>query len=621
MKFGIDTIRLWSHHGETRSVDFERGRINVLSGRSNRGKTSLLHIIDYCLLSSSHNIPHDVINDTVAWYAIKFYINDKEFAIARKSPHAQTVSDKLYFSSIGVLPDQPFPNATSDDIKAILQTEFSLDSSVVLYGGRGVRYGTQVSFRYFLLFNTISEDIITNTAAYFDHQQEDRYRVALPRVLDLGLGIDSLENIAQRERRDDLKRIIEKLEKKKVVISGGRHLFESEALKLAATAAEYGLIEKVPKVVTIDFLKEIVKDVPTPNASGEDAKRLSSARSKMFEINRRMRRLREFSDEHKQYKVALKVTQDSLKPLHTLLQQSSELLKTEVFHDLIDSLNVDLRALKAATATRQPVDTQVTAMMDDLLEQKAEQQRIIDSLPKEQKSFEDTIQLVKFVTRIETKLETYSRVESDSPEDYDAQINKLNAELAAMEVIDVASVRDGTVGQINDVSLALLSEAAAAMDNYASFLTSFNYEAKKLQLRRPKSSFIENVGSSSNHMFLHLFMFLALHEVAISKGGEFVPSFLFIDQPSRPYYGEEKIMDEVHLKNSDQAKVSQAFELLGNFVTRMQKQHSTEFQMIVLEHVPVELFQKVANVTVLPEFRGKNALIPAHWRSAGKAGR
>ena len=27
MKFGIDTIRLWSHNGETRDVNFERGRI------------------------------------------------------------------------------------------------------------------------------------------------------------------------------------------------------------------------------------------------------------------------------------------------------------------------------------------------------------------------------------------------------------------------------------------------------------------------------------------------------------------------------------------------------------------------------------------------------------------
>ncbi|MBF8670787.1 DUF3732 domain-containing protein [Pseudomonas putida] len=49
-----------------------------------------------------------------------------------------------------------------------------------------------------------------------------------------------------------------------------------------------------------------------------------------------------------------------------------------------------------------------------------------------------------------------------------------------------------------------------------------------------------------------------------------------------------------NIKNSDQAKVSRTFELLGNFVTRIRKPHSTEFQMFVLEHVPVELFQHVA---------------------------
>ncbi|SEJ77943.1 DUF3732 domain-containing protein [Pseudomonas sp. NFR16] len=616
MKFGIDTIRLWSHSGETRDVNFERGRINVLSGSSNRGKTSLLHIIDYCLLSSTHNIPHAVINDTVAWYGIKFYVNAKELVIARRSPHAQTVSDELYFSSIGELPALPQANANSEDIKAILQSEFSLDSSVILYGGRGVRYGTQVSFRYFLLYNTISDDIITNTTAYFDHQQEDRYRVALPRVLDLGLGIDSLENIEQRERRDDLNRAIERLEKKKRVISGGRHLFEKEARQLAASAAEFGLIEEVPKEVTIEFLRDVVKGVPTPEATGEDAKRLSTARSKLFEINRRMRRLREFSDEHKQYKIALNITRDSLKPLDTLLDQTSQLLKTDLFDDLIDSLNVDLKALKAATSTQQPVDTQVTAMMTELTEQKEEQLKLIESLPKAQKSFEDTIQLVKFVTRIETKLETYSTVSTDSPEDYDGEIERLSKQLEGMAVVDVATVRNGTVGQINDVALQLLSEAAGAMDNYANFLPSFNYESKKLQLRRPKSSFIENVGSSSNHMFLHLFMFLALHEVAIDKGGKFVPAFLFIDQPSRPYYGEEQIMDEVTLKYSDQAKVSQAFQLLGSFVNRMRKNYSAEFQMIVLEHVPIRLFENVPNVNVLPEFRGQNALIPSHWQAA-----
>lgn len=615
MKFGIDLIRLWSNTGETRDIEFERGHINVLSGRSNRGKTSLLHIIDYCLLSSSHKIPHDVINDTVAWYGIKLYINNSEMVIARKSPHAQTVSEQLFFSSIGELPSIPFSNATSDDIKAILQSEFGLDSSVILYGGRGVRYGTQVSFRYFLMLSTISEDIINNTSAYFDHQQEDRYRVALPRVLDLGLGIDSLKNISLREQRDAFKREISILEKKKEAIGNARHLFDSEARKLASTAAEYGLIETVPKEVTIEFLRKIVNGTPIPEAIGEDAKRLSNARSKLFEINRKMRQLKEFSDEHHQYKETLKVTNDSLKPLKTLLAKSSDLLKTDIFSDLIDSLNADLRALKVATATRRPVDTQVFKIMEELKTEKSKLEREIDSLPKAQKSFEDTIQLVKFITRIETKLETYNSVSTDSKSDYDYQISKLNRELHSIEVDDVNSVRDATVGQINDISLSLLHEAESAMGNYASFLTSFNYDARKLQLRRPKSSFIENVGSSSNHMFLHLFMFLALHEVAISKGGKFVPAFLFIDQPSRPYYGEEKIFDEVSLKDSDQAKVSQAFSLLGNFVSRMKKHYDADFQMIVLEHVPIDLFQNIPNIKVLPEFRGSNALIPPHWKA------
>ncbi|MDR6916336.1 hypothetical protein J2X66_003205 [Pseudomonas sp. 3296] len=615
MKFGIDKIRLWSTHNETRDIEFKRGQINVLTGSSNRGKTSLLHIIDYCLLASEHKLPHDVINDNVSWYGIQFYINDKNYTIARKSPTAQKVSDQLYFSSIGALPEIPTPNAVSDDVKTILQSEFGLDASVVLYGGRGVKQGTQVSFRYFLLFNTISENIITNSDVYFDNQTKDRYRVALPRVLDLGLGVDNLENISSRERAEDLQRAIDKLEKKKDVLSNGRHLFESEARKIAASAAEYGLIDKVPKKVSIDFLKEVFDNDPTPDALGQDAKRLADAKAQLFEINRRMRRLREFSDEHKEYKATLKVTLDSLKPLETLLAQADQVLKTEIFDDLINCLTVDLLALKKSTASKQPADTQVSTMMRDLENQKKGIEELIESLPQKPKSFEAFIDLVRFVTRVKTQLETYGDVVSDDNTSYEGKIQELLEELESINVDDVNDIRTNTINQINDIALALLSEAAAAMDNYASYQVSFNYKDKKLQLRKPRSALVENVGSSSNHMFMHLFLFLALHEAAISKDSIFVPAFLFIDQPSRPYYGEEKITDESHIQSSDAAKISQVFDLLGNFVKRMKKTYGAEFQMIVLEHVPVTLFENVANVHVLPEFREDNALIPPSWKN------
>lgn len=214
MRFGIDKIRLWSTFNEIRDVDFERGKINVLTGGSGRGKTSLLHIIDYCLLSSEHKLPHDVINDNISWYGLKFYVEEKTFFLARKSPSAQYVSDQLYFSSTGNIPLFPSANAKIDDIKVMLQAEFGLDSSVVLWGGRGLKQGTQMSFRYFMLMNTISENTITNSDVYFDHQQKDRYRVALPQVLDLGLGVDTLNNISARERKKEIQRQIDILEKK-----------------------------------------------------------------------------------------------------------------------------------------------------------------------------------------------------------------------------------------------------------------------------------------------------------------------------------------------------------------------------------------------------------------------
>jgi hypothetical protein len=619
VKFGIDKIRLWSKHGEVRDVDFERGRINVLTGGSSRGKTSLLHIIDYCLLSSEHKLPHDVINDNVAWYGLQFYINDKTMVIARKSPTAQNVSDQFYFSSIGTVPEVPEANAKSDDIKAILQAEFGLDSSVVLWGGRGLKQGTQMSFRYFMLMNTISENTITNSEVYFDNQQKDRYRVALPQVLDLSLGIDTLDNIGARERKKDIQRQIDNLEKKKEKLSSGKSLFEGEARKIAATAAEYGLIEKVPKVVDIAFLKGIVDNCPSPEASGQDAKRFADAKAKMFELNRKMRKLREFTDEHKQYKSTLKVTLDSLKPLETLLGQADQLIKTEIFDDLINGLNADLRALKLATATKQPVDTQVANMLRDLEAEKKEHQKFIDSLPQKPKSFETAIDHARFIGRIEAKLESYHEVSSDDRESYSGQIAELQEAADEIHVHDVVEVRQNVNRQIDDIAQALLVEADFVMDNYVTWHPAFSFKHNILQLRKPQSSLIENVGSSSNHMFMHLILFLALHEASAANKSRFVPNFLFIDQPSRPYYGEEKVKDETHLKSSDAARVSQAFVMLDNFITRMKSKHDTEFQMIILEHVPVDVFKHLKNVHVLPEFREANALIPEKWKNRSRS--
>ena len=132
MKFGFDSITLWSKRGERRSLAFVRNKVNVLSGESHTGKSALLDIIDYCFLASSHKIPDSVINENVEWYGLKFYVNDKTYALARKSPRGNTVSVDYYFSSIGSIPDVPIVNAREEDIRGILEAEFKIDEKVTI---------------------------------------------------------------------------------------------------------------------------------------------------------------------------------------------------------------------------------------------------------------------------------------------------------------------------------------------------------------------------------------------------------------------------------------------------------------------------------------------------------
>lgn len=613
MKFGIDTIRIWSHKGEVRDIEFKRNCVNVITGGSHTGKTTLLHIIDYCFLSSEHTLPHDVINDNVAWYGIKFYINDKSYVIGRKSPFEDNVSNEYYFSSIGELPDTPVANSVSDDIKPILEREFGVDERVTIPGGKALRHASKVSFRYFLMFNTISENIIINTQTYFDHQDEDRYREALPRIFDLALGIDDLENIIAREQKEGLERQIAKLRKRKNILKDGSAIFETEARAIASQAAEYGLIEKVPKTVTINSLREIIATASEPHVTGND-RRYADAKAKIFEINRRMRKLRELSDEHKEYKKTLKATDDSLKPLETLLNRSEEIIKTDAFDDLISSLKVDLKALKQSIAPRRPVETQVSAMLRDLEAEKQTIQAQLDTFPANPKSFESLKEMWLFLGETKGKLSAYREVISEPSDTPDAYIDELKIQLDEINVADVEEGRRRTIELINEVALGLLQEVSESMDNYAKWQVSFNYKEKKLQLRKPRSSLVENVGSSSNHMFLHLISFLALHEAAITKNSAFVPSFLIIDQPSRPYYGQESVLDAKEIPQTDESKIKHAFELMDNFVTRINQDYGFEFQMIVLEHVPKSLFDDMKHIHILPEFRHGNALIPPSWR-------
>lgn len=84
-----------------RIIQLDEKKVNVITGYSKRGKSSIIEIIDYCLGNSEPNIPIGKIRNLVDKFALKLNINGTDVFLARDSPGktAQS-SDNMYYVEI-----------------------------------------------------------------------------------------------------------------------------------------------------------------------------------------------------------------------------------------------------------------------------------------------------------------------------------------------------------------------------------------------------------------------------------------------------------------------------------------------------------------------------------------
>ncbi|MFC6635593.1 DUF3732 domain-containing protein [Microbulbifer taiwanensis] len=617
MKFSIKKIILWMNDegGYRRELKFEEDKVNVITGESNTGKTAILHIVDYCLFASKHKIAESQINENVAWYGLNFKVNDKDFTIARKSPNKNSVSSDYYFSSTGKIPELPSPNMTEGSLKEILETEFNIDKDVKIpFGGKSLKADSKISLRYFMLFCTISGDIIQHSEVFFDKQNDNRYREALPRVFDLAVGIETVENILKREKKLSLQARLVKIEKKNKQISERKSEFHEDLQSIAMEAKEYGLIDEVDDIPSsIESLKSVIDD-GINQAYSAKGNRFDKIISEKNLLERKVRNLMRFQSAYNEYKSSLNVIEDSLKPVE-YWRNKDEIVKTSIFDTLITSLEEDLQKIKHLNKKRTPIDGKTTDEIAACRRLINELEQEAKGLPRQVKSFGDDRDKYIFLGQTKTKLDLYH-----PKNDFDKIIStaEIEGQISSIQVIDTTESRELCVKVLEEIIQDYMKLVEPSLENYGGYLPVFNYKDKKLDFRKPKTTYVEAAGSSSNDMFKHLFMFLGLHELMLTKNTNHVPSFLLIDQPSRPYYGEEENVSETRLQHSDRAKVIDAFKLLDGFIGNVLSDMKQSFQMIVFEHVPKDYFDDFDNIHLVEEFRDGNALVPQKYLNSLK---
>jgi hypothetical protein len=614
MKYNVEKIILWLKNGKKRELKFEPNKVNVVTGDSNTGKTAILEIIDYCYFSSKSTISESVINENVSWYGLKINLNDKKYTIGRKALFEGNVSNEYYFSSLGEIPEKnPESNNTQENIKSLIESEFNIDKTVsfpIGYGSNNIKVGSKISFRYFLMFNTISQDLITNSQGiFFDKQNESRYRDALPRIFDIATGIEKIENILKKEKKAELEKTLKRLKSKDSEISKKSEYFQREQKELIKKAKEFALIN--PDTIETDALSElnnVLKGDVINAGTGLEREKLEKERNI---IKRKIKNLKDFTSEYSVFKKNLTDIEDSLKPIDFIQKETNKIIESESFKSIISQLTNDLNEIKEARKTKTPIDKQVQDEIADLNSQLILLESKLESLPRDNKNFENDKNKYIFIGEVKAKISLYSKSESSPSASVKQEIEEVEEELESISISDTETKRELTIKLIEELIREYMNTVGNAMENYRDFLPVFDYKNKSLLLRKPKTTFYENVGSSSNHMFLHLFYTLAMQEIIFKNESPYVAPFIVIDQPSRPYYGDDGIrkIDEDH---SDDYKITQAFKLLDKFIEE-RKENKGEFQMIVFEHISKSLFKDMKNVHLVDsEFRNGNALIPAN---------
>lgn len=588
MNFYIRQIELWFKKNVAPKVyEFEPNKINVITGDSSTGKSSILRIIDYCLLTERSTIVEDVINQNVKWYGLAFSLNDVDYVIARKNPQDETAEQQMFFSESSDFPDKLQVNTTRGEL--LLKLNELFHTPKVTFRIERKKTEVNLNFRHFLIFSYLTEDIIATMNTYFDTQffgSKLDFDYFLDDFIKIALGIEDAVQDELKKKYSEEKKKVEVEYKKHEEYAKKKKAYENTLLRLKDKFVSLGLGEDSffnDADTMLRIIKLGLQKFEQYSDNNKIMKDLDELTKKRKTLLAQIAQYNSLKREYERYQTLSQDQGDSLIPLDFLNKHIEEVLDYEDTKLLVLSLRDSLQEIKETslqkvelpvnfeqhykelTAQRQAIDAKISQM---------------DRLSKNAGSVRWMHEVVKLRVEFENLMEPKFKGLTDSAYiNLQDEVNALNDQISRF-ISNKVDVENGLDEAINKYYNSQIGISAS----YNSCRPHFNIEERMLMLKSSNSRFYKrNVGSKSNYMFMHLCFFLGLHDFLLQQDNAFVPNFLFIDQPSIPYYADKSKHDE-NTQNDDEKKLRDAFNLMNRFMDTIVGFQKHDFQIIMIEH-------------------------------------
>lgn len=656
MKLAILKIILWPKQAEMspRVIPFLPDKINVITGESATGKSSLTAIIDYCLGSGKCAIPVGLIRDVTEWFGLHLKLANTELIVARRNPgDQQTTTDLYWVEGLDLqVPNRVEKNGRVEDLKnrmdqaaQLPQLELSADDSI--------GYGARPSFRDMAAFNFQPQHVVANPYTLFFKADTTEHREKLRAMFPFVLGAVDSSTLAQQRELKDLTREHDKLQRELDARLSAAKTWEAEVGGYYLHAKALGLLPNSQNpdaswrledyVLALKPLPDDVRRLDIPEikegTSEEAVKQLTQILGEedrlalqIGSLRQRLSKLDQLSTSVGEYKVTLS---DQLDRMHGVGWLERKLKTTHTcpvclaVHEGGNEHLAELQKLAhelgvmTGSVAQAPgkLDQKHAELRNELrsLEQNISQTRkkrqFLESQSHEMSAQRQRVrQIYLFVGRVEQALENLSA--STNVGELKERVDQLFRRIQELRnELDQKARRERVNAAIESVSSRIHDHARDLQLEHAAENVRLNIPELTLQFTTlsGRTDFLWEVGSGQNWVGYHISCLLALHEHFIGLPGNPVPRFLVIDQPSQVYFPEAwPTLDEAPgSKSADIEGVQRIFSTLSKFIESMPE----PFQVIVTEHAGSITWQGLSSVNVVANWRKGQGdyLIPSSW--------
>ena len=311
------------------------------------------------------------------------------------------------------------------------------------------------------------------------------------------------------------------------------------------------------------------------------------------------------------------LVEDSLRPVEVLyekiISQGSNMWTSHVVKSLKSSLE-KISSNKRLVEALPFVSEQATHSLELQLKSIEDS---MEKITKQKGSLYQQVNNIKLIGFLESKIVELERLWQKKHKEELKNIEIFNEEDA--QRISVLEQMKDAIEQKQLVTIPKLNECIQHifdgfqyMEHYEHCYTKYDMKQERLMLNNGKSILnYDVIGSQSNYMFLHLCFFLGIHRYFFENlNMRHIGQFLFIDQPSIPYYaGSENV------KTTDKEKLLDAFTGINRFMKYVTEEKKEQFQIILVEHAPDTYWtgeNKLDYFVTKENFTNGNALIPQY---------